>query len=873
MNTISVIKPSFAAGELSPLLYGRVDLAKYQVGVRTMRNFFVHPQGGASNRPGTRFVGEVADSAVRHRLIPFQFRTAPAGQTYVLVFGPYTMQVAMMGEEGPGFVESAPGVRFTLATPYAAADLARLKYVQSADTMTLTHPGHAPRSLTRTGHAAWRLDPLTFAPRTAAPAGLAAVSGGGGSAFVVVTALNDGTGEESLPSAEAGAASATSGSWGWSAVAGCSSYNVYKKKGSIFGFVAQVSTPNWTDDNIAPDIGVTPPQQRQPFGYGRATGVTIQAGGAGYSSPSGMLHDGGRAISAVSFTVSGGTITAGTLAAPNQKVSDNAYITVTDGAGSGAVLQPQWTDDGSGNGTSYISGVTVIAGGAGYHAGCQVHSYYAGIVDYGGYVFGATLSGGAITAVTVAVTGYGAWPADGQAMLTLAATDASGSGGRAVPAITPDEAGNPQCSSYYQQRQVFAGTTSQPQTLWFSSAGAFNNMAVSQPTRDSDAITRTLTGRQVNEIRHLVPVGQNLLAMSSGAEWRCWPGPTAAALTPASCATLPQTGFGCSHVPPLQADNAILFVQERGSRVRELRFDMLQDQYQASDLSVLSSHLLADTTAAHAIEEWALCEEPFRIVWAVRSDGTLLGLTWMREHEVQAWHRHDTGSGGGDGAVESVASIAEAAPSAGDGAPPSPLGDALYLIVRREVNGTTRRYLERLAERRFATLADAWFLDCALAYRGPATTTLTGLGHLEGKAVTVLADGVPAGPFTVSGGAVALATPCTTAIAGLPYRAELETLDLDLPTASGTAQGKLKKISRLTVRVKDSCGLQAGPDAAALRGIGDDWGGEAAGAAFTGDWPVTMPGEWTRGGRLLLRQDRPLPCTVLAVIPEVTIGG
>ena len=179
MSAISVMKPSFAAGELSPLLYGRVDLAKYQVGVRTMRNFFVHPQGGASNRPGTRFVGEVADSGVRHRLIPFRFRTAPAGQSYVLVFGHLTMQVAMMGDTAPGFVESAPGVRFTLATPYAAADLPRLKYVQSADTLTLTHPAHAPRSLTRTGHAAWQLDRLTFAPRTAAPTGLAAGAPGG----------------------------------------------------------------------------------------------------------------------------------------------------------------------------------------------------------------------------------------------------------------------------------------------------------------------------------------------------------------------------------------------------------------------------------------------------------------------------------------------------------------------------------------------------------------------------------------------------------------------------------------------------------------------------------------------------------------------
>ena len=159
MATLNTLQPSFAAGELSPFLYGRVDLAKFHVGARTMQNFFVHPHGGASNRPGTRFVGEVDDSTVRHRLIPFQFRTLPAGQCYALVFGHMTMQVVMFNAGAPGFVESAPGVIYTLATPYAATDLPLLKFVQSADTMTLTHPSYSARRLTRTGHAAWTLAP------------------------------------------------------------------------------------------------------------------------------------------------------------------------------------------------------------------------------------------------------------------------------------------------------------------------------------------------------------------------------------------------------------------------------------------------------------------------------------------------------------------------------------------------------------------------------------------------------------------------------------------------------------------------------------------------------------------------------------------
>ena len=230
MATLPTIKPSFAAGELSPFLHGRVDLAKFHTGARRLKNFFVHPHGGASNRPGTRFVGAVDDHAVRHRLIPFQFRSLPAGQTYVLVFGHRTLQVVTNG----GLVLEGGGSVYTLATPYDAADLARLKYVQSADTMTLTHPSHAPRTLTRTGHAAWTLSVMTFAPQTAAPSGLAA-GAGGAAGFIQVTAINDNTGEESLPTSGVGASSATAGSWSWNAVPGCSAYNVYKRKGSIYG--------------------------------------------------------------------------------------------------------------------------------------------------------------------------------------------------------------------------------------------------------------------------------------------------------------------------------------------------------------------------------------------------------------------------------------------------------------------------------------------------------------------------------------------------------------------------------------------------------------------------------------------------------------
>jgi hypothetical protein len=678
-----MIQPSFAAGELSPFLYGRVDLAKFHVGCRTLVNFFVHPHGGASNRPGTKFVGAVDDSTVRHRLIPFQFRTLPAGQSYALVFGDRTMQVVMNG----GFVLDGSGQVYTLATPYEAADLATLKFVQSADTMTLTHPNYPPQDLTRTGHAAWSFTTLVFAPSTAAPTGLASSSPGTAIAYVV-TSVNATSGEESLPSAFVGASNETS-TLSWSNVAAAGSYNVYKHRNGVYGFIGTASSNSFTDSGIVADVSNGPPSQRNPF-------------------------------------------------------------------------------SGSGN--------------------------------------------------------------------------------------------YPACSTYYLQRQAFADTTNAPQTLWFSGVGAFNNMTVSTPTKDSDAITRALVSRQVDEIRHLVPLA-SLLVMTSGAEWRCWPGPSQSALTPGQCMTLPQTAFGCSHVPPIQTDNSVLFVQEKGNRVQALRYDALQDVYTSQDMSVLASHLLYDTTAQYQIQEWAFAQEPFRIVWAVRSDGILLGFTYMREHDVYAWHRHTT-----DGQVESVCTIIES-----DGA--GGTTDAVYLIVNRTVNGASRRYVERMADRVFDMPADFWFVDCALQYSGAPVTQVSGLDHLEGKTVAILGDGSVVPSQVVTGGAVTLDGAYSKVTVGLPYTAELETLDLE-PMGGGTIQGRMKKIAEVTVRVKDARGIRVGLNQGALSEV-KQRSSELLGTAmqpFDGDWRISIPSEWNSDGRLFVQQAYPLPCTILDLIPEVNVG-
>jgi hypothetical protein len=475
--------------------------------------------------------------------------------------------------------------------------------------------------------------------------------------------------------------------------------------------------------------------------------------------------------------------------------------------------------------------------------------------------------GGAIT--SVAVSGSLNLSSD-ILNVSILVSDSTGSGAVVTPNLNVDgSAQNPSCSTYFLQRQAYANTLAQPQTLWFTGVGAFGNMNVSTPTKDSDAITRSLTGRQVNEIRHLVPVGTSMLIMTSGAEWRCWPGPSSSALTPAACFTLPQTAHGSSHVPPIQAGNDVLFVQEKGSRVRALRFDAIQDQYQSFDMSILSGHLLYDTAGARQIVEWAFAAEPNQIVWAARSDGVLLGFTYMREHDVYAWHRHVT-----DGAIESVATVTE----------PDGYGgyeDALWLIVNRTIGpegaGETRRYLERMMSRTFPTVADAWFVDCGLQYSGEvAVTSIGGLDHLEGKTVAILGDGSVVPSQVVTGGAVTLDGSYNKVTVGLPYTADLETLNLELPTqTSPTAQGLMKKIGQVTVRVKDARGLSVGLAQGPLSEV-KQRSRETLGSPlqpFSGDWQLSVPSEWTLNGRIFVRQSYPLPATILDLIPEVNVGG
>jgi hypothetical protein len=945
-------QPSFAAGELSPALYSRTDLAKYHIGVRTMLNWYVHPQGGTSNCPGTAWVGEVLDSTKAGRLIPFQFS---ASQTYALEFGDLKMRVINGGgyvlegtkaisaitRANPGKITTgthgyATGDRialagiggmtelngrtvditvtsateftigidttsfttfasggtaarlYTLATPYPLADLPTLKHEQSADTMTLTHKSHAPRKLTRTDHAAWTLSTITFAPTQQPPTGVSS-SAAGTAHYYAVTAINDDTGEESLQSADAGSSSETS-TLTWGALTGVSSYSVYKKKNGVYGFIGQAQKPaagavTFTDATIVPDTSTTPPQQRNPFGAGSFQSVTITAPGSGYVAPFGTLKDNGATIVNVTLTVDGGgAIITAVPDSTGQKIGANAYIQISDGAGVGAILQLGFTPDGGsivvgtegGNvitaDTYVISSVTVLAGGSGYHSGAEVHTALAGgpaygAVDYGGSILTPTVSGGAIVSVAVTSPGTGRfadWP--GYGFPTASVTDSTGTGGILTPVSTPDATVNPGVSTYHDGRQWFASSLQKPQTMWASVSGAFNNMSQSTPTRDSDAITRTLASRQVNDIRHMVSLTQ-MIVLTGGAEWKVSAG-SADVITPAQFVARPQSYNGSSDIRPIVANDTLLYIPPNRKKVRSLQYQWAQDSWTGTDMSLLASHLFEQNT----ITDWAYARDPDSICWAVRDDGVLLAFTFITEQQLYAWSRRTTTGG----FFESICAIQE--------------GDetAVYVIVRRTIDGTTRRFVERMHSRVFATVAEAWFLDGALQYSGAPATTISGLWHLVGEQVWALADGIVRGPLTVSAaGQVTLPVAAALVTVGkIIPDADLELLDVDGQDQSGKWTGRKKKIIGLTVALKDSAntGLVAGPSggqgAPQLYAMKPkDLANPLAAAPATAPALVTdfmhqvAAPQWDWHGRALFRvHNSPLPYTITGVTPDVSIG-
>ncbi len=926
-----IIQPSFNSGEWAPHLYGRVDIAKFKQGAKLLRNFFVDYRGGASTRVGTKYLLRGYKDTHPIRMIPFQssfilgfalefgeFYTrfyqngAPVLETGLNITGasqanPCILTVANTYNTGDvdwiyvsgingmtelngryfivhardanhvtlydlfgnpvdatgysAYVSAGTSQRiYTINSPYAAADLALLKFTQNGNVLIINHPDYSARTLTATTATSWAFAVIHFGSLATAPTGLvvSAAIGAGNTYYAYVVTSVDVNGEESNVSARGtlGPVADLRTSPGtifvsWVPVTGAQSYNVYKTvvsyanpvpTGVAYGFIGNVVGTIINDSNIAEDYSQPPPTAQNPFGSGSfVSAVTITTPGS-YTP----------AVSpTVAFSISGGGVTA--LGTP--QFGGLSVVVAAGGAG------------------YVVSDVIVLANSI----SLQVTGVLAGAVTTATVIVPGSInttipanpqaqvsSSGAGTGATFTVT----WKIVGVSITnpgtgyTSPPTVTFSSGAAAGTAVLgPTGVGNPSVPAFFQQRLVLAAPESNPQTLYFSRPGAYFNYDTSTPSQDDDAITAPLVSGALNNIKAMIAQPGGLVVLSDGSSFLINGGSLGAAITPGSITSNAQSFVGANDVPPIVANFDVLFVKSKGSGVQDSIYNFYTNVFSGSDISVISSHLFY----GYELLEWCWAEEPFKTVWAVRNDGDLLCLTFIKEQEFIAWTHSDT-----DGLFKSVCTIVETATTG--------FQNYVYTCVERTIGVTTVKYIEMFPERIFTDgVADAWTVDSGLRYSGAPATHFSGAEHLAGKTVTGLADGVPITPFVMSASGTFVLPAASKVTVGLAFTCDLQTLYLD--TGEPTIQSKMKRIGPETLRVTDTLGLKIGTDFDNLVKMKDlvvgnvgSMTNERVTDLVTGDVRTYLDPKWQEEGTICIRQDLPYPASILAVIPQLSVG-
>jgi|TARA_R100001530_G_scaffold37085_1_gene28796 hypothetical protein len=986
---------AFSGGAISPATFSRADLAKFGSAVKTLRNFFVRAEGGASNRAGFTYMKETKDSSVQSRIIGFEFNEE---QAYILEFGnlycrvysnggavlestttisgatvanpvvitdtahPYSngeeifiTGVVGMTELNDKFYKVAnkatntyeltdiddanidgsaftayssagtSAVVHTITTPYTTADLAKLKYRQSNDTLYLTHTSYAPRTLVRTGAANWTLTVIDFEPDHTFPTGIGVTVNTTGSEtdIYIVTAVAEETAEESL----IGINNTTQ------AISGATAAD------PVVLTVTSHPFEDGDEIHISGVVGMTELNGRRFIVANEATN-SIE-----------LKDEDGSAHTTYS---SGGS-------------ANQTFVKVTN----------------SNTTRDNTIAWTAVAGTDSYN----VYREDNGLKGFIGATEDATFLDDNIAPDLDDTAPKWRQPFE-------TATNYPGAIG------------------LHEQRSVFGNTTTDPLTLWMSQTSQFENMNVSSPTRDADAVTvRLVTGRG-NEIRHFRSFQDRLFIFTSGAVWSLQPGGDVDAITPASKKLSIEEYLGSTDVPPLTIKSNLLICSGQanlGFEIHSLGYKFETDAYAGSDLTVLARNLFEDYT----INEWAYAERPFRFVACIRDDGKILVMTYLQEHQVFAWSLWE--ASGTDAAFESIASV------------PEGQVDKIYVIVKRTINGSTKRYIEHLHTRSFTAIEDAFFVDSGLTLDTPITitgitaanpavvtatahgltdgdpvkirdvsgmtevngdqfiviekttntfeildtdgfhnvtgvtaanpgvvttlsahgfttgdevgfltiggmtelngngytitvlttttfsigvdtsafttftnggkvylntdssaftayasggevhlevTSVSGLDHLEGEAVIALADGNLVTGLTVASGAVTLATAASVVHVGKSYDGTIDSLPLDLPGPVPTV-AKRKVVKQVSVRVQDTRGLFIGPDSTDLEEYPSRstelWGDPAA--TLTDLIKLPISDDWAREAGITIKSEQGLPMTILSMMVDTDVGS
>ena len=849
MARVAVELTNFTGGELSPRLDGRTDLTKYSSGCSTLENLVVYPHGSAARRPGSTFLAEVANSANKTRLIPFEFSTT---QTYMLEFSNLKMRV---------YKDSG----------------AVLEGDKTISAITKANPA----VVTASSHGYSNGDEIVIT----AVGGMTEVNG---KRFLVADKTTNTFELQDKDGVDINS----------------SSFTTYTS-GGVSNKVFEIATPYTT---------------AQLFDLKFAQSADVMY----ITHPEHEVEKLSR-TGHTAWTLSDCSFTKGPM-------QDANTTTTTLNPGQAAV----------GTGIALVaSAVTGINGGSGFLA-----------TDVGRFVF---LNDGyaKITGVTNTTNAT---------IEILTALDSASATANWQLGAFSDTTGHPSSVTFFEQRLVFAGTTEQPQTIFFSRSGDYENMDanIGGTVADDDAIIYTIASNQVNAIRFMTAT-RTLIIGTAGGEFTVSGGGTDSAVTPTNILIKKQSNHGSANVDAIAVGNATLFLQRAKRKIRELAYNFDVDGYIAPDMTILAEHI-----SEGGLTQIAYQQEPNQIVYAVRGDGELVGLTYQREQQVTAWHRHIFGGRFGNATVtvtdfaniangtrivltkangttttftsatsatsgkfhttssnnqtatnlktlidadsdftatvsSNVVTITETSPLSTGFLTVTSLDDAtrlartnegkavcesvaviptddteyqVYVIVKRTINGATRRFVEILNVFDFDETDNTSFnfLDSALSYSGSAVTTISGLDHLEGQTVSILANGATHPDKTVSSGSITLDRSSTDVKVGLAYTSLLQTMRLNAGSQNGTSQGKTKRIYDITVRMFETIGVEVGPDLSNMERIpfrsSADLMDEGI-PPFTGDKEVEFRGNYETDGFIFVRQTQPLPFTILSLYPRL----
>lgn len=877
-----IIQPAFSAGEIGPELYGRVDNQLYYAGGRTVENFIVQQYGGLRNRHGTEFSAPCRYPD-RHAVgIDFQYSTQ---QAYALEFGHLYMRVYKDGEQVleanktiTGITSASPAVVTSAAHGFSNDDDVFISAVVGMDEINgrwFRVKNVAANTFELYDYHDLPFDTQSFSAY--ASAGTAA------RVFTLVTPFIEGDLDDL--------------SWTQNKDVLTICHPSYYPRD-----ISRTGHTSWTIDlfNAAEgpfqDINIDTTVTVQASAVTGAA-ITITASSALFNAA--MVGELFYIQQTPDDTTKRWEV-AKAINTNDLRRADANYYKALNTKTTGT-FKPDWTEGTSLDGDDGVQWQ-------------YLHSGF-GIVKITGFTNSTHVTATVVTRLpelTVSTTSYN-W--------AKAAWSAS--------------QGYPATSIYHQSRMVFGGTSSQPQTLFFSGSGLRTYFGRSNPILADDALNITLDALQVNAIRNLMPL-TSLIALTSASEILISGQSNKTILATETPLTQVQGFNGCSKVRPIIINNLGLFVQEGQSVTRSLIYTLDSDTFTGINLMARSPHIFA----LYQLRRWAYAKSPYSVVWAVRTDGQLAGLTFLKEQEVYAWHRHTT-----DGEFTSLCVVHESSE------------DSTYLVVKRTVGGKTERYFERMRASLPTDIREAYYVDCGASADGRNTTATTmtisggtgwdedetltltasssyftaamvgdaivfrdaagvayrltitaytsatvvsaspnrivvdefrntatdewefatrrvgGLWHLEGKSVSLLVDGNVHPALTVSNGGVVLQYHGSVIHAGLGYCSTLETLDMTTPQQN--LRGMTFNIPRIYIALQNTRGLWIGEDSAHLTEYKQRTAADGFDAPLQGVTDTIEHGilnSWNSRGRMVIQQLDPLPAHILSVVPEVVVS-